>query len=138
VGTIHFGTSDSIFHERNVTGQHNNRNTSLSYRDAYSPFKNLRELPRTGNELDVVAAILEQAFRMSCLKIVDPDLTGGDVRGDSQNRNAAALAIEQAIDQMQVAWTAAASANCKASGQMSFGACREGGGLFMAHVDPVN
>src|ERR1700761_7790319 len=75
---------------------------------------------------------------MGCLKIVDPDLAARDVRGDRQDRHAAALAIEQPIDQMQIAGTAAAGAHGKVAGEMSFGPRRESGSLLMAHVDPID
>ena len=48
---------------------------------------------------------------MSCLKVVDPDFATGNMGGDRQNRHTVALTVEQAIDQMQIAWTAAAGAN---------------------------
>ena len=60
------------------------------------------------------------------------------MRGDRQHRHAAALAVEQAVDQMQVARTAAAGANRQLARQMRLGAGREGGALLMAHVDPLD
>src|SRR5277367_5063301 len=75
---------------------------------------------------------------MGSLKVINPYLGAWDVRGDSQNRYAAALAIEQTVDQMQVARTAAAGADRKASGEMGLCSRCESGGLFVAHVDPVN
>jgi hypothetical protein len=58
--------------------------------------------------------------------------------GDRQNRNAVALAIEQAVDQMQISRTAASGAHRKLPGKMRLGAGGESGGLFMPHVDPVD
>jgi hypothetical protein len=48
------------------------------------------------------------------------------------------LAIEQAVDQMQVARTAAASTDRKAAGEMGLCSRCESGSLFVPHVDPVN
>src|SRR5271156_110133 len=75
---------------------------------------------------------------MGGLKVIDPDLNAWDVRGDSQNRYAAAWAIEQTVDQMQVARTAAAGADRKASGEMGLCSGGECGSLFVPHVDPVD
>ena len=75
---------------------------------------------------------------MGGLKVIDPNLGAWDVRGDRQNRYATALAIEQAIDQMQVTGTAAAGADRKISGKMGFRSRCEGGSLLVPHVDPVN
>src|SRR6266478_7931696 len=91
-----------------------------------------------GNQLDIMAAIPEQAFRMCCLEIIDPDFAAGDVGRDCQNRHAVALAVEQAVDQMKVAWTTAPGAHSKASGKMTFSPGRKSRGLFMTHVNPVD
>jgi hypothetical protein len=125
-------------HESDVPGQNDNGNAALGNRDADSPLENLRKQLGIGDELYVVAAIPEQAFRMGRLKVVDPDLGAGDVGGDRQNRHAIALTVKQTIDQMQIAWTAAAGANGEVPRQVRFGSRRECRSLFMPHVDPVD
>src|SRR6476660_1384604 len=75
---------------------------------------------------------------MCRLEVIDSNFAAGDMGGDCQNRHAVALAIEQAVDQMKVAWTAAPGANSKARGKMSFGSRRKSRGLFMPHVNPVD
>jgi hypothetical protein len=125
-------------HQRDVARQHNDCNTSLRYRDPDCPFQNLWKLPGIGNQLDIVAAIPEQVFRMCCLEIIDADFAAGDVGSDCQNRHAIALAVEQAVDQMEVAWAAAPGAHSEVSGKMRFGAGRKSRGLFMPHVYPVD
>src|SRR5258707_9116990 len=125
-------------HQRDVARQHNDCNTTLGDRDPDCAFQYLRKLLGIGNQLDIMAAISEQVFRMCCLEIVDPDFAAGDVGRDCQNRHAVALAVEQAVDQMKVAWTTAPGAHSKASGQMSFSPGRKSRGLFMTHVNPVD
>src|SRR6478672_6849590 len=85
-----------------------------------------------------MATIPEQVFRMSCLEIIDSDFAAGDVGGDCQNRHAIALAVEQAVDQMKVAGTAAPGTYRKALGKMSFSSRCKCSGLFMTHVNPVD
>src|SRR5260370_32125101 len=85
-----------------------------------------------------MTAILEQTFRMGRLKIVDPDLTARDVRGDGKDGCAVALTIKQSIDQMQVARATTAGTNGKFSRQLSFSSCRERGALLVPHMDPVD
>jgi hypothetical protein len=75
---------------------------------------------------------------MGRLKIVDPDLAARDMGGNRQDRHAAALAIEQAIDQMEIAGTTAARAHGKVPSEMSFGSRSESGSFLMAHVDPID
>ncbi|MNR16118.1 hypothetical protein D3C85_1326910 [compost metagenome] len=58
--------------------------------------------------------------------------------GDGQHRHARPVAIEQTVDQMQVAGPAAPGADGQLAGQVRFGARREGGGLLVAGVDPVD
>src|SRR5258706_9929018 len=85
-----------------------------------------------------MATIPEQVFRMSCLEIIDSDFAAGDVGGDCQNRHAIALAVEQAVDQMKVAWTAAPRTYSKASGKMGFSPRCKCRSLLVAHMDPVD
>jgi len=125
-------------HQRNVARQHNDCNTSLGDGDPDCPFQNLRKLLGIGNQLDIMAAIPEQVFRMCCLEIVNSDFAAGDVGRDCQNRHTIALAVEQTVDQVKVAWTAAPGAHSKAPGKMSFSSRCKCSGLFMTHVYPVD
>src|SRR5271170_6578827 len=125
-------------HERNVAGNDDDRDTAFGYRHPDRSLENLRQLRGIGNEFDIMAAVLEYGFRVGSLKVVDSYLGAWDVCGNSQNRYAAALAIEQAVDQMQVSRAAAAGADRKASGEMGLCSRCESGSLFVPHVDPVN
>jgi len=75
---------------------------------------------------------------MRGLEIVDTDFAARDMSRDRQNGHTVALAIEQTVDQMQVAGATTAGANRKAAGEMSLRPGRESRGLFMPHVNPVN
>ncbi len=48
------------------------------------------------------------------------------------------MAVEQAVDEMQVSGSAAAGADRELAGQMRLGAGRECGDLFVADVDPLD
>src|ERR1700735_2291212 len=48
------------------------------------------------------------------------------------------MAVEQSVDQMQIARSAAAGAHREIAGQMRFGARREGGHLFVPDVPPLD
>ncbi len=75
---------------------------------------------------------------MGRLEIVDADLGARNVRGNRQHRHAAAMAIEQAVDEMQIAGTAASGADRELAGQMRLGAGRKRAGLLVAHMHPVD
>src|SRR5882757_2401950 len=85
-----------------------------------------------------MAAFLEKNFGMRCLEVIGPDLGRWDVRRNGQHRHARAMAIEQAIDEMQIARPAAAGADGELARQVRLGAGREGGYLLMADMDPFD
>jgi hypothetical protein len=62
--------------------------------------------------------------------------SGVDMRGDGKHRHARAMAIEQAVDEMQVTRPATAGAHRELSGQMRLDPCGERTRLFIANVHP--
>ncbi len=126
------------FHERDVARQHDHGNTTLGDGNTNGALENLRQLARIGDQFDIVATVLEETFRMCGLEIIDADFAARDVGRDRQYGYAVALAIEQAVDQMQIAGTAAAGAHRKTSRKMSLRPGRESRSLLMAHVDPID
>jgi hypothetical protein len=75
---------------------------------------------------------------MGLLKIAGADLRRRDLRRDAENRHARTVAVEEAIDQMQIAWSATARANRELTRQMRLGACRERSDLFVPDMDPLD
>src|SRR5882672_8496713 len=86
-----------------------------------------------GNQLTVVAAFAEQALRMRFLEKGAADFGRRDVGGDCQHWDTRTVAIEQAVDEVQVAWSAASSADSQFAGQVGLGAGGEGGDLLVPH-----
>jgi hypothetical protein len=85
-----------------------------------------------------MAALLEQVLGMRFLEIARADFWGGNVPGDSEHRPARAVAVEPAVNKMQVAWAAASGAHGKGICQARFGTCRKCGNLFMADMQPLD
>ena len=83
-------------------------------------------------------ALGEQLLGVCLLEIVAADLAARDVGCDGQARHAVAVAVEQAVDQVHVAGPATAGADGEFAGQVGLGASREGAGLLVAHMDPVD
>jgi hypothetical protein len=75
---------------------------------------------------------------MRLLEEVRADLGGGDLRRDRHHRHAGALAVEETVDEVQIAWTAAAGADGEPTRDMSVGAGGEGRDLLVAHVQPFD
>ena len=75
---------------------------------------------------------------MRLLEEVRTDLGRGDLRRDRHHRHARALAVEETVDEMQIAGAAAAGADGEVPRDMGVGAGGEGGDLFVAHVQPFD
>jgi hypothetical protein len=60
------------------------------------------------------------------------------MRGDSENRNTAPMAVEQAVDKVQIPRAAAPTADCELPREMSLGASGESRAFLMPHVNPFN
>ncbi len=124
--------------QRDVAGQHDHGHAALLDRGADRPIEHARELLRVADQLDEVAALAEQLLRMRFLEVAEPDLRGRDVRRDREHRHMVALAVEQAVDQVQVAGAAAARADRELARHRGFGAGREGGGFLVARMRPAD
>ena len=75
---------------------------------------------------------------MRLLEIARADLGRRDLRRDGQHRHARAMAVEQAVDEVQIARPAAAGADRELAGQMRLGAGREGRDLLVPDMDPFD
>ena len=100
-------------------------------------FRDTRHLFGDADHLTIVAALFEEILGMGFLKVVGADFGAGYVRGDGKDGNTAAMAVEEAVDEMQVAGTAACGADGERAGKMRVGAGGECGDFFVAHVDPL-
>ena len=96
------------------------------------------QLRRVGNQFAIVTAFPEQILRMRLLKIAAADFGRRNLRGNRQHRRAAAVRIEQAVDEMQIAGAARPGADREFARDLRFARGREGGDLFMPDVNPVD
>ena len=83
------------------------RHAAFCHGDADGFLQDARHMLGIRDELDIMRAFAEQLLWMRFLEVGAADLGARDVRGDRQDRNAAALAIVQAVDEMEVAGAAA-------------------------------
>lgn len=89
------------------------------------------------DKLAIVAAFPEKLVRVRFLKIASADFGRRYLRGNGQHRDPRAMAVEQAVDKVEIARAAASGAHGQFAAEMGFGPCREGGCLFMAGMDPL-
>ena len=76
----------------------NGRNASPRDCGLHCDLEDARHLLRLRDQFTVVTALREELIRMGLLKISAADFRAGNLRGDSQDRYAAPMAIVQAID----------------------------------------
>jgi len=104
--------------QRDVPRQNYDGHAFLRDCDAHRTLQNLGNEARVRDELDVVAAFLEQDFRMGRLEIIIADLGARYVRCYREDRRSAPVAIEETVDQMQISWSAAPGADSQFAGQL--------------------
>ena len=75
---------------------------------------------------------------MRLLKITAADFGRGDVGGNRQHRHVIAVAVEEAVDQVQVTRPAGSGADGQLTRKLCFSTCGERGNLFMAGRHPFD
>jgi hypothetical protein len=85
-----------------------------------------------------MAAFPEQVLRMRLLKVASADFGRRNLRGNRQHRRAAAVRIEQAVDEMQIAGAARPRAYRELSCNLRFARGGKGCDLLMPDVNPVD
>ena len=124
--------------QRDVAGNDDHGDALLADRGAHRGLEDVGQLCRFGHEFAIHAAFAKQLLRVRRLKVVRSNLGRRDMCGDGEHRRARALAVEQAVDQVQVAGTAGTGAHGETTGHLGLGAGGEGGDLLVAHVHPVD
>ena len=92
----------------------------------------------SGDEFAIMATLFEQCFGMRLLKITRADLCRRDMRCNSKDGHPRSVAVEGAVDEMQVARTTTARAQGKFACQLCLGTCSEGGDLLEPDILPAN
>ncbi len=85
-----------------------------------------------------MTAVLEKLFGVRLLKIRRTKLSTGNLRRNRQDRNAAAMTIEETVDEMQVTGTTASGADREPIRQMRFRASSKSRRFLVPHVDPLD
>ena len=138
LGASQLATLASVAEQCHVARDDHHRHAAPGDGDADRLLEDARHLVGVGDQLDIVRALGEELLGMRLLEVGAADLGARDVGGDRQHRHAAALAVEQAVDQVQVAGAAASGADGELAGEVRLGAGGEGGRLLVPHVDPVD
>src|SRR5262245_65769843 len=97
-----------------------------------------RHLVGAGDQLAKMAALLEQLLRMRLLKIAGADFRRWNLRRDGEHRQGRAVAGEQAVDEMQVARSAAAGADRELTREMGLATGGKRRDLLVPDVNPFD
>src|SRR5216684_2618838 len=124
--------------EPDVTGQGYDGNAAPRDRGLCGNLKHARHLLGLRNKFAVVAALREKMFWVGLLKISAPDFIAWNLRRNGENRNTAAMAVIEPINQMQVTGTAAAGADRQTPCEMRFRSSSKRRRLFMPYVNPLH
>src|SRR5882757_39257 len=85
-----------------------------------------------------MAALREEMFGISLLKISAANFPARNLCGNSEDRNAAALTIVEAIDQMHVPGATTSGTYRQLASEMGLGAGRERCNLLMSYTEPAD
>src|SRR5262249_26853649 len=91
-----------------------------------------------GDQLAKMAALPEQLLRVRLLEIAGADFRRRDLGGDGQHRHARAVAVEQAVDEMEIARPAAAGADRELTREMGLGTGCKGCAFLVPDMNPFD
>jgi len=100
-------------------------------------FDDSGHLHRIRDQLDVVAALLEERLRMGFLKITGTYLGARNMRRDGHHGHAVAMAIKEPINQVQIAGATASGAYGDFARQLRLRAGGKRGDFFMSDGKPT-
>ena len=121
-----------------VARQGNDGNTAPRQRGLHGNLEHAGHLLGLRNQFTIVAALREEMFRVSFLKVSAADFIAWNLRRDGEDRNPAAVTVVEPVDQMQVPGTAAPGADGQPSCEMRFRSSGKRCRLFMSHMNPLN
>ena len=124
--------------EEHLSRDHDNGDSAPGQRRAHGHLQHAGQLFGDADQLAIDAALQEQLLRVGLLEVIVADLYPRDVRRDRQHRYPAAVGVEQAVDQVQVAWPAAGRAYGQFTGHGRLPGGSEPRGLLVTHMLPGN
>src|SRR5882672_7090354 len=89
--------------KRDIAGNGNDSNTAFGDGSLHGNLEHTWHLLRLRHQFAVMAALREEMFRISLLKISTANFPARNLCGDGKDGNAAALTVVEAVNQMHVA-----------------------------------
>src|SRR5258708_33520589 len=88
--------------QRDIAGNGNDSNTAFGDGSLHGNLEHARHLRRIRHQFAVMAALREEMFGISLLKISAANFPARNLCGNSEDWNAAALTVVEAINQMHI------------------------------------
>jgi len=85
-----------------------------------------------------MAALAKKRIGVGFLEVAAADFAAGNLRGNGQNRNAAAVGIVESVDQVRIPRPAASGAHSEFPGEVRLRARGKSGRFFMTDVNPLH
>ena len=123
--------------KRDIAGNGNDSNTAFGDGSLHGNLEHARHLPRIRHHFAVMAALREEMLRISLLKISAANFPARNLCGNSEDWNAAALTVVEAINQMHVAGATTSGTHCQLASEMGLGAGGERRCLLVSYTNPA-
>ena len=120
-------------HGNHEYGDAPSRQCGLAGRDGFAA-----GLPGREDHFAEDAAASIHVGKIDLLDRFEAQVLAHDLGCDQDDGRAVAIGLIKSVDKMETAGTARACAGCEAAGELSFGAGREGPGLLVPHMHPID
>src|ERR1700731_3284114 len=124
--------------KRDIAGNCNDCNTAFGDGSLHGNLEHARHLLWLRYQFAVMAALREEMLGISLLKISATNFPARNLCGNSDDWNAAALAVVEAIDQMHIPGAATSGTHRQLASEMSFGAGCERRCLLVSYTNPAD
>src|SRR6266853_3060377 len=124
--------------KRDIAGNGNDSNTALGDGSLHGNLEHARHLLRLRYHLAVMAALRKEMLGISLLKISTANFPTRNLCSNSEDGNAAALTVVEAINQMHVAGATTSGTYRQLASEMGLGAGGERRCLLVSYTNPAN
>src|SRR6266852_4194940 len=124
--------------KRDIAGKGNDGNTALGNCSLHGNLEHAWHLLRPRHQFAVMAALREEMFGISLLKISTANFPARNLCGDGEDWNAAALTVVEAINQVHIPRATASGTYCQLASEMGLGAGGERRCLLVSYTNPAN
>ena len=121
-----------------IARQYHHPHAAVLDRGLHGELRQARHLLRRGDRADEGAAVREDLLRRGLLEVVAADLGARDVRCDREYGSTVALAIVEAVEQMEAARARRAEHRRRPPGDLCRRARGERAGFLVAHVHELD